>query len=300
MSKKIKCQKVYRIDHVPGAEIPEAEDYGILQSLEEFDEKGNLVLEIGYTRDGDIGDKCEYRYDDSNRVVETLIYGEDDEILERTETTRDKDGRILKEIVHYLDGTSDIRTFFYNEKGSLTGMEVKDDEDEPDFSERYHYKDDKLVKIERFNEDNEVVFFQEDNYEDGVLRQRKVWSSEDEEPFTLITEFNEKGIRVKETRFDSRDKMTERNIYEADEQGRPWRVIEENRLRKNTTEVSFDEKGNMFYQKETDMNGELNHEIFRTFDDNGNLLTATVEMVQKNSGEKRAYTMVYRYEYSED
>jgi hypothetical protein len=300
MSKKIKSHKIYRIDHVPGAEIPQAEEFGLLQTLEEYDENGNLTLEIGYTRDGEIGDKSEFRYDRSNRVIESRIYGQDGEMLERNEMVRDHDGRLITELVHYLDGSTDIRSFFYDDKGNLTGLEVKDDEDELDFSERYSYEHDKLVKIERFDEEEEVIFYQEDHYENGVLATRKVWSSEEEEPFTLVTEFNEKGHRIKEIRYDSRDKVIERNIYEEDGQGRVSKIIEENKFRKNTTEISFDDRGNVIYQKETDLNGELNHEVFRTFDEEGRPLTATVEMVQKNTGQKRAYTLVYRYEYYED
>lgn len=296
MSKKIKALKIFRIDHLPGAELPETDKFGILQSLEKYDENGNLLLEIGYTRDGDISDKNDFSYDDAGRMVESRIFGEDDEILEHTEITRDPEGRILREVVHYLDGSDDIRTFFYDDAGNLTGMEVRDDEDELDFSERYFYEDGKLVKIERHDEEGEVIFYQQDTYQDGRLVQRKIWSSEEEEPFTLITDFSPKGSREKETRYDSREKVVERNIYEEDEEGRIIRYSEETRQKKNTTEIEYDNAGRVLYQKETDLHGELNHEIFRKYDEEGRLISTTAEIVQKNSGEKRAYTLVYQYE----
>ena len=300
MSKKIMRVKIYRMDHLPGAELPDATEYGTLQSLQEFDEKGNLTLEIAYTHDGEIGDKNEFRYDENGRLVESRVYGEDDEILERNEISRDKNGRIISERVHYLDGSTDTRSYHYDDKGNLTGMEMRDDEDELEYSEKYYYENDRLVKIERRNEENEIVFSQEDTYAEGVIRTRKVWSDEQEEPFSLITEYNRFGHREKETRFDSRDKMIERNIYEEDDQGRLIRVVEENRQRKNTTEISNDAHGNVVYQKEVDVHGELNHEVYRMYDEHGNLLKVTVEALQKNTGQKRAYTLVHLYEISED
>jgi hypothetical protein len=55
-------------------------------------------------------------------------------------------------------------------------MEVVDDEDETDYSELYFYEGGKLVRIER-HEDNEIIFTQDDQYENDTIRSRKVWSS---------------------------------------------------------------------------------------------------------------------------
>ncbi len=297
MNKKLKSQKIFRIDHIPGSVLPDVEHYGILQSQEEYDENGNLTLEIGYTRDGEVADKSSYQYNNDGMLVESLIFGEDDEILERNEIFRDKDSRLVREVVHYLDGSADIRTFFYDSAGNLTGMEVKDDEDEPDYSENYYYLEGKLVRTERFDEEGEIIFYQEDTIDDGRMVQRKIWSSEDEEPYTLITEYNERGNREQETRFDRNDKIMERNTWEENEQGLIVRIVEENRLKKNTTEITYDESGRVIHQKETDLHGQLNHEVFRSYDEDGLLHIVTAEITNKNTGDKRAYSLVHRYEF---
>jgi hypothetical protein len=296
MSNKIKNETVYRVDHVPGDEIDLEQSYSQMQSYREFDESGNLILEIGYAHDGEITDKIGYRYDDAGHLLESLIYGEDDEVLERKEVIRDSDGRVTKGFTHYLDGSADINEYFYDDKGNLTSMVVKDDEDEIEFSEKYYYEGDKVVKVERLNGDDEVIFRQEDEYVDGNIKTRTTWSSEEEEPTTLVQEFNAAGHREQELRYDRNDKLIERNIYEEDENGRVVRIIEENRLRKNTTELTYDELGNPVHQIETDLNGNLNHEVFRTYNAEGDLLYTTVEMVIKPGGEKRAYSMIIRKE----
>ncbi len=297
MSRKIKNETVYRINHVPGEEIDLQQEFDAKHSYHEYDQAGNLLLEIAYTQDGDIADKVEYRYDAAGRLMETLVYGDNDEILERKEVIRNPDGNIYREITHYLDGSADIQEYFYNDEGWLTGIIVKDDEDEPEYSEKYYYEGKNLIKVERFDEEDELIFTQEDEYEDGVLRSRRIFSAEEAEPFTLVVDFNPAGRREQERRYDSNEKLVERNVFEHDETGRVARMTEENKQRKNTTEFEYDQHGNVLRQVETDLNGELNHEVLRTYNDDGELIITTVETVVKASGSVRAYSLVFKREY---
>jgi len=296
MNIKIKSETIYRIDHLPGEEIDPDQELNQKQSYREFDKSGNPIIEIAYTQDGEIADKIEYRYDEAGRLLETLVYGDDGDVLERKEEVRDHVGRVIRELTHYLDGTTDTHEYFYDDRGNLTGMQVKDDENELELSEKYFYEDDRLIKIERFNEGNEVVFRQEDTYVNGVISTRKIWSSEEEEPFTVTHQFNATGHREQELRYNKRDQLIERNIYEEDEHGRVIRIIEENRQRKNTTEFTYDDLGNAVHQVETDLNGDINHEVFRVYSPEGDLLQTTVEAVIKPSGMKRAYSLIFRRE----
>ncbi len=300
MSKKIKNETVYRVNHLPGEEIELDDEQDSKQSYHEYNEDGNLLLEIAYTQDGEIADKIEYRYDEKGLLLETLVYGEDEDVLERKEVIRGNGGKVEKEITHYLDGSADTHEYFYNDDGLLTGFQVKDDEDEVESSEKYTYEGEKVVKVERWDDDNELIFSQEDKYQNGIISSRKIWSAEDDEPYTFITDFNSAGHREQERRFNSRDQLIERNIYEEDGNGRVIRITEENKQRKNTTEFEFDEKGNLVRQVETDLNGDLNHEVFRQYSDDGELMMTTVEAVVKASGAIRAYSMIFRREYFTD
>jgi len=296
MSRKIKSETIYRYDHVPGEEIDLAQEFDQKQSYREYNESGNLLLEIAYSHDGEITDKIEYRYDKAGLLLETLVYGEDNEVVERKEVVRDHDGRILRELTHYMDGSADIHEYICDEKGNLTGMQVKDDEDEIEFTEKFFYEGDKVVKVERRDGNNELIFSQEDKYEKDRITQRKIWSSEEEETYTLVIDFNESGHRVRELRYNSREQLIERNNYEEDEHGRVVQITEENRQRKNTTEFSYDDKGNVTHQSETDLNGNLNHEVYRVYSPDGDLLLTTVEAAVKPSGVLRAYSLIIRRE----
>jgi YD repeat-containing protein len=296
MSNRIKSETVYRIDHVPGEEIDPDQEFESIHSYREFDGSGNLVLEVAYTRDGEIADKIARKYDPDGRLTETCVYGEDEEILERKETVYDR-GRIAKELTHYLDGSYDVHEFFYDEEGKLTGMTVKDDEDEPDYSEQYFYEGEKVVKVERLDAEGELIFKQEDEYSDGVLVTRTTWSAEDEEPYTVIQRFTASGHLEEEMRYNDSEELIERNIYEEDKHGRVARLTEENRQRKNTTEFEYDEKGNVVHQVETNLNGELNHEVFRFYGPDGEPVKTTVEAMNRLGNQMIAYTLVYKREF---
>jgi len=296
MGKIFKNETVYRVDHVPGEEIDLSQSFDEKNTYREFDEKGNLLLDMAFARDGSVTDKIEYHYDDHDEMTETIVYGEEEEILERKQVIRDKEGRLDKEITHYMDGSADIQQYYYNDKGILTGMIIKDDEDEMDIEERYYYEEDRLIKVERRDGENHLLYTREDKYQDGLLITRTIWSAEEEEPFKVVIEFNEAGRRSRELRYNHKDELVERNIYEEDEQGRVVRVVEENKARKNTTDYTYDDIGNVILQVETDLNGELNHQVIRRYDDEGHIITATVEAVMKPSGLPRAYTLVYKRE----
>jgi hypothetical protein len=297
MSKKIKSETVYRVNHVPGEEIDFTQEFEGKQSFNEYDETGNLLLEIAYTQDGDVADKVEYRYDKNGRLLETLVYSEDDDILERKEVVRDTEGKVTREITHYLDGSADIHEYFYNDKGWVSGIQVKDDEGEIEYSEKYTYDGEMPVKVERYDDEEELIFSQEDEYEEGKLRTRTTWSDEDQEAYTLVQHFRPNGHREEELRYNSNDQLIEHNTWEEDEGGRIVKIVEENKLRKNTTEFAFDAKGNVTHQVETDLHGELNHEVYRQYDDEGELLLTTVEAVVKPGGSIRAYSLVFKREY---
>jgi antitoxin component YwqK of YwqJK toxin-antitoxin module len=300
MSNRIKSETIYRVDHIPGEEIDQAQELEGMQSYRQYDESGRLILEIAYTRDGEISDKMEYRHDPEGRLRETLIYGDDNEVLERREVVWGDDKRISQEIIHYQDGSADLHDFFYDEEGNMTGLQVSDDEGELEFSEKYFYEGDQIVRVERMDGDDELIFKQEDIYENGVLKLRSIWSSEEEEPFRMVQHFNAKGHRTEELRYDNRDNLVERNTYELDSRGLVILMIEENKFRKNTTAFSYDENGNVIYQKETDMNGIITHEIFRFFNPEGELIRTTVEAVIRPSMEKRAYSLILRREVYEE
>lgn len=300
MSKKIKSQTIYRVFHIPGEEETVTPDDGSKYSFREFDIQGNTTLEMTYSQDGDIHEKTEYHYDDKGLINESIIYGEEDEALERRTIDKDDKGNIISETIHYLDGSCDKISYIFNEAGKLVERITTNDDDEIEAREKFYFTDDIPTKLEKYNEEGKLIYTQDDIVENGKLKERKIWTSEDGEILTRITKFNEAGQRESELIYDNQDKLIERNNYELDENGRIVKITEENRQKKNVTILSYDDAGRITSQEETDLNDDLVSSIDRIYDEDGQLKSATVTAYIPVTRIYQTYTLIYEYDFFED
>ncbi len=300
MSKKIKSQTIYRVFHLPREEEQVTAGDGSKYSYREHDILGNTTLEMTYTQDGDVNEKIEYRYDDKGLINESIIYGEEDEALERRTVDKDDNGNIISETIHYLDGSSDKISYIFNDTGKLIERITANDDEEIESREKYYYTDDIPTKLEKYDEDGKLIFTQDDIVDNGKLKERKIWASEDGEIRTYITKFNEAGQRENELSYDDQDKLIEKNNYELDDHGRVVRIIEENRQRKNITILTYDDAGQVTSQEETDLNDDLVSRIDRIYDKDGQLKSATVTAYIPIGRTYRTYSLIYEYEYFEE
>ena len=63
--------------------------------------------------------------------------------------------------------------------------------------------------------------------------------------------------------------------------------------------LTYDDKGNMISQLESNEAGELNHRILRKFDENNNLIEIAVTIDRHGMGLNQNYSIHYSYEYFE-
>jgi hypothetical protein len=296
MSKKIKTEKIYQVPVTSEQQDGVDNSDRILNSVQEYDEKGNLIMEVTYHPDGSISDKNEYTYDENGNLMVSVIYGEEEDALESRKITRDEKGNPVIEEITYLDGSIDEVSYVY--EGSLLKEKIqKTGEGDIEVKEIFDYEGDKLTTYEKFNEYDEKVYQIRNIFEDGLLRESEIRSSEDEEPYRQIIEYDESGNRKIELRYNKKDMLVERNVYEADGQGRVVRVIEENPSRKNHTEFSYDDAGRLTHQVEKDMNDKVVSEIHRSYNEDGRLSAARVEYMDRMLGAMRENRLVYEYEY---
>jgi len=62
----------------------------------------------------------------------------------------------------------------------------------------------------------------------------------------------------------------------------------------------YDEAGNEIYQLETNEQGEINHQVRRNYDNEGNLLDSDVEMFYHGQGMDSHYEIKYEYTFFEE
>lgn len=296
MGKKIRTEKIFQVPVRPGQEENMDTSDGVLTSLQEFDARGNLLLEISYNPDGSTGEKNEYSYDAQGNLTGSILYGEDDEVLETGKIMRDDKGNPIREEIIYLDGSVDAVKYRY-ESGLLMEKVRETDEEEIEWKEVYRYENGKVILYEKYDGDERLVYQVKNVYDDGVMKGTEIWSEEEGEPFRQVIEYDDKGRRSLELKYNARDKLIERNQFEVNDEGKVVRMTEENISRKNTTEFTYDDSGRVTRQVERDMNGKLVSDITRSYDDEGRLTHATVEFPDRMTGVMRKNMLVYEFEF---
>lgn len=299
MRKIIKTEKIYRVPLSPEMEDEPNFAGRVLQSFNEYDRDGNILLEMNYTSDGALNEKNEYTYDPEGRLMSMAIYGEDGDVLEKRAISRDEHGGITGETIVYLDGSEDTVEYRYD--GDMLAEKVQfNDDGETENRETYAYEEGHVRIMERFNEDGEKTYRMENSFQNGVIRESRVWNAFEDEEYTMITTFNSEGSKLEECRYDGKNRLIGRNLYEEDDAGRVVSIVEEDREKKNTTEMEYDDHGRLARQVETDANGQLVSEVIRNYDEEGRLSDMEVLYLNRRMGTVVKNFLVYEYEFYDD
>lgn len=257
-----------------------------------FDEKGNVLEEINFTRDGDNESRYVHRYDDQGRVLETLYYSSED-LTDRRTYERMADGKISRELKHYLDGSFDTITYHYDGQGQLIEKITSDEEDYVESRTVYEYSDSHLLAEKEMDGEGTVISEKKYTYDDhGNLTEFEEWNRESDSHIRTVEEYDDKGLRILASRY-SDGKLKERIGYSQDEKGRVTRMTEENERGASTYQFEYDEAGNLLVQEETDWQGEVISKMERTFDSGGRILENKVFI----DGQGRRMSQYYRIEY---
>ncbi len=303
MSKKLKTLSVYRRNLVvesDSADEPSKTEF--LHSRTEYEPRwGKTIRETQYNADGQVEQVMEYEYDDKGFLVKEILKEGDGTVMEHKTFEPDDDQRVRKEFCHYADGSYDVTTYHYDEKGRLIKKETHDDEGDLEGTEVMEYENDLLVKHTVTGDDGEKVSEVSYQYdENGLLLETHVQDFQSGTEYTKVTSYDDKGRRKASATYDSNEEPLERLLFREDEKGRLVEVVEENRRKKNTTKMQYDEKDNIIKQQEYDLNGELVNEIERTYDEEGRLLESRVHVNRMMPGISRNYSVRHEYTFYQE
>ncbi|MDX9942815.1 MAG: hypothetical protein RBS53_11400 [Bacteroidales bacterium] len=299
MDRKIKSLSVYQKNLVLKSsedDAVEGEEYLITRSTYE-PVKGRLLEETQYSQDRQAEQITRNGYDDQGFLTsEELLDGAGNE-LEKRSFEPDDQGRIAREFIHYADGTADRIEYVYDEKGRVVKKEHFDDEGEHENTEVFTYEGDMVVREAMTDAEGELLSETVYTYrEDGQLEELLVNKPEEETWFRKVYRYDETGAREAVTTFNRDEEPVERVLFEYDDHGRPIQVVEENRKQKNTLHMEYNEQGDIVFQEEYDVNGELVNRIERNYSADGLLLESRVLLRDFQRGVSRNY--VVRNEYS--
>ncbi len=293
--KKVKSQKVYRIDVAPEAEFKDFKDAeGVQHSSAVYNENGDLLTDIKFDNYGQTTGTSVYEYDDKGFLIFEETLDEEGQTEEKVSWEVDGNGKILKKFVHYLDDTIDTIHYEYNGEGLLVRVLQKDEDGEEEYREEYDYKDGKRIAERHFEYGEPTTENLYEYDENGHLTEVTLNSPGEEA--TLVNEYDDKGNRIKSLRYDASDKLIEKHLMTYDEKGQLTEMSEETPYKKNNVVMKLDAAGNVIRQMETDRNDQLVSEVEREYDADGNVLFASATVGQPGMP-PRKYILKYLYEF---
>lgn len=304
---KVKILKVYR-ESIPdhGHEISQDDndmrysDESLISVTEFHHDFDKPLLEVQYGRDGQIEQETAYEYDAKGFLVRELMREGDGSVVEQKSYEPDDKRRISKEFRHYADGSFDTMEFWYDENGHVVKKQLTDDNGTVESTELFIYENDKLIRETLMDEDEAVISDIQYLYdEEGLLEEMISNNHETGESLKQQFLYNDSGVREAILSYNDRGDLVERYLFTLDEKQRPTQVVEENRQKKNTISMTYDDRGNIVFQEERDLHGEMISRIERFYDANGNISGSRVHARHPN-GSMISYKVRHEYEYFKD
>ncbi len=311
MGKKIKRLRVVRYDlSRPDADISSGGTKEQLMSDTEYEGRwGKVICEKQYGAEGLLEQQTEYEYNDQGFLTREIIREADGEIMNDRSWEPDSQGRVLREYHHYADGSKDSIDYKYDESGRLIMKTLTDEDEDVEHCEIFEYDSEGLLIRESVYYDDAALVV---SGRQGEAEQEKVYKyadhlliefNERDTPGGLVrrrvNEFDENGRRIKMTVFDENDQPVERVSFVPDGEGRPVEVIEETRKKKNTLKMEYTSQGNVAFQEEYDMHGNLLNRIERSYDDEGRVDESRALVNNPVHGVRRQYIVKHHYEFFE-
>jgi YD repeat-containing protein len=303
MDKKIKSLSVYRKNVVLKSSADDAlEDEAFLISESLYEPAfGKLVKETQYNGDGQVEQVMSYTYNEKGFLTGEELLDVDGSVLEKRSFEPDEQGRIAREFVHYADGSADRIEYAYDDAGRVVRKERYDDDNALESAENMIYEGEVVVRESIVDADDEILSETVYSYdENGRLAEIVSDNREEGLWFRKVYRYDDAGHRQAATTFNEEGEPVERILFKHDENGRPTLIVDENRRQKNTIRMTYDERGEIIFQDEHDLNGELVNSIERSYDANGRLMESHIVVRNMQRGISRNYSLRNEYSFFED
>lgn len=295
---KLLTQRTYKCPILPGG--VEAEEVLLSETFyhPEFDK---VVAERQYGQNGELEQLTEYAYDDQGFMVREVLKERDGSVMEEKtyEPHPDDPGRVGRELLHYADGSVDTLHYEYDGQGRLIRKVLVDSDGDPERIEVYAYENELLV-AEAVLDGEETLQEEKEYTYDTSGRLTEVLHHNVFEDILIkrVNAYDENGHRESLVVYDRQEEPVERVLFENDEKGRPVKVIEENRSKKNTLHLRYDDNGMVAFQEEFDLHGRLVSRVERKHDEKGRLLQSKVKMEAPARGLSSEYLVRNEYEFA--
>ncbi len=308
MSTQIKALKIVRKPLPPegsegvGSEVIPKEV--LVSETEYHPEWGKVTRERQYASDGRLEQETLYEYDNQGFLIRELLKEGDGSVMEEKSYEPDEQQRLSKEYLHYADGSKDTIFYMYDDEGQLVRKRSEDEDGDLEQLQLFEYSNGFIVRKALYDEDPseedgtepaEEVRYTYDSA--GKILEEEILNNTDGVFRHKVHVYNDDGHRIAVKVYDEGEELIERVLMEPDEQGRPVRMVEENRKKKNTLNLRYNNKGNIVFQEEYDLKGNLLNTVSREYDEEGRLLSSEVDHRMPLQGPPRRYIVEHRYSF---
>ncbi len=298
MKKKLLKETSYRSDYqYKGKDEPPVEISSYQTSYREFNEAGQVTLDITFLDDGSVDRKYIYEYEDGKLVDEKLYFG-GDELTEHYSYVYEGD-RLVKSYVHYQDGSKDTVSYDYDDSGLLIKKTSRDEDGAIEEMEERTYDNGNLTGLKRFEYgDMETPVLEEHNKydENGMLIEHIVHDHQEEKVVKEVLEYDENGNENLLKTYVN-DQLQEKAAFARNDQGRATEIIEEKPGQRIKILQEYDERGNPVKQEVYDRFDNQLYRADRKFDEMNNLQEAVVLRDDKGIGVFSMYKVFVDLEY---
>ncbi len=305
MANKIKKVNIYRkpgpLDSNGGsADTSDIEKF-LVNSIEYHPSWHKVMRDTQFDPRGNVEQETVYEYDDRGFLIREVLKEANGEVSEEKTFEPDEDMRIYKEYRHYIDGSYDVMEFRYDASGRVVKKILSDDEGVVESTVDYEYNKELLIRESHFDDDGVLELEVHYAYdEEGLLDEKTTRNINDGEEFVRSYSYNDEGFRDAILTYDGAGELVERQLFTLDGQGRPVGVVEENKQKKNSIGMEYDANGNIVFQEEYDLQGNLVSMVRRHYDQEGLFQKSEVTVRNPISGINQQYEVKHIYEFFDE
>lgn len=263
-------------------------------AFKEFDENGNVILDMLYDNHGNISEKIEFAYL-NGKLIKKTTYIDEDEVADISHYSYNNQGKLEYAIIEFIDGSKDKILYNYDANGNLIHKASEDGEGS---QEEMRYENNLLVYhkiVDDFDELEREEFRTYSN--EGKLVEMRLRTFNEGDLQTVEVICDAEGRAVKEIIFNSKSRKLGEKILSYDSKGNLVKIVSNDENGLSSLEMMYDGFNNEIEQIETNEEGEVQHHVKRTYNELNEVVHSEIKIFNYGRAIDLHYVIETNYTY---